>query len=137
MTSIPEFKKIIKGSYGIAKELSHIIDSLGVTVYIGNQFTTYFFDLKRNEPVLILKQFFNPNTNDWDIETLNKFIPDPIEYFENELIPPGYQVRKIFYKYKMLNPFDESDVYYWIYNNQQLFYGCDKELIKKKNNICL
>ena len=84
MANNSKFIKIIKGSYGILKQMPTVITDLCITVYIGNQFTTYFFTGNKEEEVLRTKQIWNPITNSEDVERKDIIIQDRNAFFQHE-----------------------------------------------------
>jgi hypothetical protein len=131
-----QLKNVIKDCYGLMKQLRQMYTDLGVTVYIGNQFTTYYFDTYPKREVQRIQQFLNPNTGRTDMTRTFIQIPNFNDFVDNELLPPGYQVYKIFLstnlKPKLLLDDSEERVLYNVYVDHKLFYGCDKQAVKRK-----
>jgi hypothetical protein len=140
MPRIEEFKDIIKSCNVLLNESKENMRSLGITVYIGNQFTTYFIDPNFINPklekiIVKIQQIFNPITNQFDITRTEISPPDTIEFIDNELIPPGYQIWKIFINFNLKNslePEKYAEMRYFVYKDHKLFYGCDENVIKRK-----
>jgi hypothetical protein len=135
MPRIEEFKDIIKSCNVLLNELKENSRSIGITVEIGNQYTTYFIFKKPEKKMIKIQQIFNPITNQFDITRTQISPPDIDEFIDNEMIPPGYQVSRIFINFDQANslePENYAETRYFVYRYPKLFYGCEKNVIKRK-----
>jgi hypothetical protein len=131
MSTTQELKEVVKKCYGFLKKLN-FLEYLVVTIFIGNQYTAYYFPYDGG---LVIKnqKFWNPLTNNWDQSKDKLRIPNQLEFIENELIPPGYEIFRIFFILKYTTIITEKqNIFYDVYTDNQLFYGCKEQDIKRK-----